>query len=178
MSDEVKINNEALDAFLKDDLGDFLRTTKSIDETVKTIQVAHEQGLTTPDGVMSAIEDFLQKGSSVLDTMTIYCNNMPDAESVSSFASLITALSGAINNIAALYKTEQAHRNRIELEEIRHEHKLKELAYREKLRAAGKNKGENKGENENTGDGESETLVEVSTADIVNQIHELKQNNK
>lgn len=174
MGEEIRINNEALDAFLKDDLGDFLKMTKSIDETVKTIQVAHEHGVMTPDGVSAAIEDFLQKGSSVLDTMTIYCNNMPDAESVSSFASLITALSGAINNIAALYKTEQAHRNRLELEEKRHELKMREIAYREKLRSANKNKDANGDENE----GESETMIPVSTADIVNQIFERKHNQK
>lgn len=174
MGDEIRINNEALDAFLKDDLGDFLKSTKSIDETVKTIQIAHEQGVMTPEGVTQALEDFLQKGSSVLDTMTIYCNNMPDAESVSSFASLITALSGAINNIAALYKTEQAHRNRLELEEKRHELKMREIVYREKLRSASKTKDANGNEN----DDDTETMVEVSTADIVNQIFERKQSQK
>jgi hypothetical protein len=167
---EVKISNEALDDFLKGDLGDFLSTTKNIDEQVKTLQVAQANGLPTPEGVTLALEGFLEQGSTVLETMTIYCNNMPDSESVNSFAALLNALSGAINNIASLYKTEQTHRNRIELEERKSELRMKEIEFKERLRA--KNKP---GETAANIEEDSETMIEFSTADVVNQLIDAKK---
>lgn len=169
MPGDVNISSEALEEFLKGDLGDFLETTKSIDKTVQTIQMTQEQGLVTPEGVTKALEDFLEKGASVLDTMTIYCNNMPDAESVNAFSSLMNSMASAINRIAALYKTEQAHRYRIELEEKKHELKMKEIEYREKLKT--KNRNPEATDDEEDG----ETMVEVSTKDIVDQLIRAKQ---
>jgi hypothetical protein len=170
MSD-TKINNDALEEFLAGDVGDFLKSTKSIDNTVKEMQVAQSAGLPTPEGVTVALEGFLEQGKSVLETMTIYCNNMPDAESVNSLASLMNAMSGAINKIAALYKTEQAHRNRIELEEKKHELKMKEIEFRERLRATNR---DNETGNEVLGDN-SEEMIPVNTADIVNQLIDAKK---
>lgn len=163
---DVNINNEELDKFLKGDIGDFLQTAESITDTVKDIQAAREAGLTTPEDLASSIESFLQQGASVLDTMTIYCNNMPDSESVNSLASLINALSGAINKIAGLWKTEQTHRNRLELEQQRHENKLKEITLKEQLKA--NRGGEVLGNN-------AQDMIEVSTADIVDQLMNAKK---
>jgi len=174
MSEEIKINNQALDDFLHGDLGEFLATTKNIDETVKTIQIAKESGLPTPEGVTLALEGFLEKGASVLDTMAIYCNNMPDSESVNSFASLMNALSRAINNIATLYKNEQSHRNRLELEDKKHEYKMKEIEFRERLKATNKNLETGEGTLE--GLEEAEVMVEVSTSDIIEQYIKVKNN--
>jgi hypothetical protein len=167
---QTKINNDALEEFLASDVGDFLKATKSIDNTVKEMQVAQSAGLPTPEGVTAALEGFLEQGQSVLETMTIYCNNMPDAESVNSFASLMNAMSSAINKIAALYKTEQQHRNRIELEEKKHELKMKEIAYKESFRTR-KGDGEEIIVDEN---GNAETMIPVSTADIVAQFQNTK----
>ena len=169
MSKDVKINSDALEEFLAGDVGEFLKTTKSIDNTVKEMSVAHAAGRPTPEGVTIALEGFLEQGQSVLETMTIYCNNMPDAESVNSLAALLNALSGSIEKIASLYKTEQAHRNRIELENIKHENKLKEIEYRERLKASKKD-----GEGEEVLGDNAETMVPVNTADIVNQLIEAK----
>ena len=166
MTEPVKINNQALDDFLAGDLGDFLSSTKDIDTTVKEMQVAQLNGVPTPAGVTAALEGFLEKGATVLDTMTIYCNNMPDSESVNSFASLMNSLTGAINNIAALYKIDQAQRNRLEIEDKKHEHKLKELEYRSRLKATLKNAQPG---DPQLGMKEADTMIEVSTSDIVDQ---------
>jgi len=170
MAKDINISNEALNEFLDSDLGDFLSSTKSIDHTVKEMQVAQMNGVPSPEGVTLALEGFLEKGATVLDTMTIYCNNMPDSESVNSFAALMNSLSGAINNIASLYKVDQAQRNRLELEEKKHELKMKELAYKEQLRASSKKAGETGGPAALAeGDDGATTMIEVSTSDIVDQ---------
>lgn len=169
MQNNVQINSNALDDFLKQDIGDFIQTTKSIDDTVKKMSVAQSNGELSPVGVHQALEQFLDQGASVLETMTIYCNNMPDAESVNAFASLISSLSGAMNNIANLYKTEQTHRNRIELEEKKHELKLKEIEFKERIKVA-KQDGD-----PIVGADEAETMVEVNTASIVNQLIDAKK---
>ncbi len=165
MNNDVKINSSALDEFLKQDIGDFIQTTKSIDNTVKEMSVAQSKGELSPAGVQASLEKFLDQGGSVLETMTIYCNNMPDAESVNAFASLINSLSSAMNNIANLYKTEQTHRNRIELEEKKHELKLREIEFKEHIRVAKKDGDPIIGEED-----DAETMVEVNTASIVNEL--------
>lgn len=165
MSNDTQINNAALDEFLSGDIGEFLAATKNIDETVKEMTVAHENGLASTDAVHQALASFLTQGESVLETMTIYCNNMPDAESVNSFASLMNALSGAINKIANLYKVDQQHRNRLELEDKRHDNKMKEIEFKERLKNSKKD-----GDPTVLGEEDAETMVEVNTADIVEQI--------
>lgn len=174
MDNNVNINSAALDEFLKTDIGDFIQTTKSIDNTVKEMSVARAAGELSPAGVHEALSSFLEQGASVLDTMTIYCNNMPDAESVNALSSLINSLSSAMNNIANLYKTEQSHKNRLELEERKHELKLKELEFKERLRASSKKDGDRglvEGDN-------VEALVEVNTADIIQKVMDAKKEQK
>lgn len=171
MNDEVKISSDALDEFLSSDVGEFLKTTQSIDNTVREIQVAKEAGLPTPEGIASSIETFLQQGASVLETMTVYCNNMPDAESVNALSSLINSLTSAINKIANLYKTEQTHRNRIELEEKKHELRMEEIKYKEQLKAI------KAGGKDVIGGEEPEEMVEFNTAEIVDQLARAKRLN-
>lgn len=169
MSEEVNISNTALEEFLSSDLGDFLKTTKNIDKTINSLSIAKNNGDITPAAITEVLEEFLVKGSSVLDTMTIYCNNMPDAESVNAFSALLNALASSINNVATLYKHEQSHRNKLELEEKKHELKLKEIEFRERLRATAKEGNSSELLEEPT------TMIEVNTANIVNELINAKK---
>lgn len=168
MNNDIKINNDALEEFLSSDVGEFIKSTKSIDNTVREMAVSSANGTFSTEGVTAALESFLEQGTSVLETMTIYCNNMPDAESVNSLASLLNALSGAIDKIASLYKAEQSHRNKIELEEKKHELKLKEHEFKERLKL------KRKDDTIDAGDA-STTCIPISTADIVDQITKSKK---
>jgi hypothetical protein len=167
MPKDVQINNEELEKFLQGDVGEFLQSTQTIDNTIKEIEIARQNGLPTPEGISEKIESFLEQGSSVLETMTIYCNNMPDSESVNSLASLINALSGSINKIANLWKVDQQHRNRVELEQQRHENRMEEIKLKERLKS-------NRDCKDVMGNN-AETMTEISTADIVEQLMNAKK---
>lgn len=162
MKDQVNIGNDSLEEFLKNDLGDFLSDTKEISKNCENLALAPAGS--SSELVMQSLERFLEQGSSVLETMTVYCNNMPDAESVSAFASLIASMSGAMNNIANVFKREQDHINKLELEEQKHKNKLIEIEFRETVKARAKE----------TVPGETmeqaDTLLEYNTADIIAQI--------
>jgi len=171
MSKDVNINAEALDEFLKGDLGDFLSDTKAVTQQVESLEVSSFTG-DTPLAITKTVESFLERGASVLETMEIYCNNMPDSESVSAFASLISSLSSAINNIASVHNKIQDHQNRIELEERKHELKMKEIEFRERIKATVKAEA---GPGEVIPGESAEELVEYNTHDIINQIVEINK---
>lgn len=160
MNNPVNIGSEALNEFLAGDLGDFLQDTKEISKNVENMAMTTGG---TPEAITKTLESFLEQGSSVLETMAIYCNNMPDAESVSALSSLISSLTSAMNNIASLYKRDQGHLDKLELEQKKHENKLKEIAFRESIKAR-------KGEPGETGEETAETLVEYNTADAIDRI--------
>ena len=166
MTNPIQINSEALDKFLEEDLGSFLQDTKHINETVNSLAVDTFSG-NAPEQITLALQGFLERGSSVLETMEIYCNNMPDAESVNAFSSLISSLSSAINNIASVHQKLQDHQNKIELGQKNHEWKMKEIEFRERIKAS--IKAETISGNPEGGK-TTEQLVEFNTNDIIDRI--------
>ena len=151
-------NNDELTRFISEDLGGFLSETKAMtsipDNTTPLISNNND--------ITNTMAQFLEKGASVLDTMSVYCNTMPDAECVASMASLLNALTSTIDSISKMYKDEQAHLNKLELEEIKHKNKLKEFEFKEQLK-------HNKPGEDVVGDN-VQSMVEFSTADIIQQI--------
>jgi len=163
-----EINSEELNRFLSEDLGDFLSDTKEIATRADSALAKVTDGENIEDGIVKSLEGILDRGNSVLETMTIYCNNMPDAESVTAMAALLNALTGALSNVSSLYKAEQQHRFKIELEERKHELKLIEIEHREMIKAKARELAPGAGGKQEQAD----DMYEFNTNDIIDRLNE------
>jgi len=172
MKEPININSDTLDKFLENDLGGFLSESKKITSSLNNVDLSSsELAINNYDAlsISNSIQSFLSRGETVLETMQLYCNNMPDPESVNAFSALITALSSAINNIAAVQNKLQDHKNRLELEEHKHNLKLKEIEFREKIKQ--QNKQDTPGDLNNLDKDTSTTnLLKFNTSSIIEQI--------
>jgi lantibiotic modifying enzyme len=131
----MKTNGKDLDNYFNE-LGMELEDASNQIETFKkqTLEIAKMDVGTFPQLMVESLNGVITRGNNILNKVELICNSIPDPEIYNAAASVLNSINSLISNFLSLYKIEKSRLDKIELENLGHQHKMEQIKLRSDLR--------------------------------------------